>query len=114
MFVHIYTFIYTNKCKPKLDYLMGTGMREGEIAQQQRQLDYLNDLKGSLEDRQLFDQAPGMCMCVCVCTCVCMCLCVYVYVCLRVRVRACVYVCVCLCVCMCVCVYVCRNMGAYT
>ena len=65
---------------------MGTGMREGEIAQQQRQLDYLNDLKGSLEDRQLFDQAPGMCMCVCVCARLCVCLCVCACV------RVCVYV----------------------
>ena len=32
------------------------GMREGEVAQLQRQLDHLNNLKGNLEDRQLFDQ----------------------------------------------------------
>ena len=41
----------------KLRFLIG--MREGELAQQQRQLDHANNLKGSLENRQLFDQAPG-------------------------------------------------------
>jgi len=41
----------------KLRFLIG--MREGEVAQLQRQLDHVNGLKGSLEDRLLFEQAPG-------------------------------------------------------
>jgi hypothetical protein len=41
----------------KLRFLIG--MREGEVAQLQRQLDHVNGLKGNLEDRLLFEQAPG-------------------------------------------------------